>query len=170
MASVFSPVWAGPAAAASLPVVTAPIIDGMSTPTSPRGYSRRSQEIEPFHVMSLLARAQAVRDAVYAHCVQEQAGKRFFAWSVDLKGGFDIVITDLEMPSMDGYQLLSAISLLPISKGRPPVIVASAMMDETLAQRRPELRQASVLLAKPVQPADLLKAVEKVLAARAVSG
>ena len=86
-----------------------------------------------------------------------------------LKGGFDIVITDLEMPSMDGYQLLSAISLLPISKGRPPVIVASAMMDETLAQRRPELRQASVLLAKPVQPADLLKAVEKVLAARAVS-
>jgi CheY-like chemotaxis protein len=86
-----------------------------------------------------------------------------------LKGGFDIVITDLEMPSMDGYQLLSAISLLPVSKGRPPVIVASAMMDENLAQRRPELRQASVLLAKPVQPADLLKAVEKVLAARSVS-
>ncbi len=63
MASVFSPVWAGPAAAASLPVVTAPIIDGMSTPTSPRGYSRRSQEIEPFHVMSLLARAQALEQA-----------------------------------------------------------------------------------------------------------
>lgn len=86
-----------------------------------------------------------------------------------LKRSFDIVITDIEMPSMDGYQLLSAISLLPVSRGRPAVIVASALMDETLAVRRPELRQASALLAKPVQPADLLKAVEKVLAARTVS-
>lgn len=86
-----------------------------------------------------------------------------------LKGSFDVVVTDLEMPGMDGYQLLSAISLLPVSRGRPAVIVASALMDETLAERRPELRQASALLAKPVQPADLLKAVEKVFAARAVS-
>lgn len=86
-----------------------------------------------------------------------------------LKAGFDLVITDLEMPGMDGYQLLSAISLLPVSRGRPAVIVASALMDETLAERRPELRQASALLAKPVQPADLLKTVEKVLSARVVS-
>ncbi len=86
-----------------------------------------------------------------------------------LKGSFDIVITDIEMPGMDGYQLLSAISLLPVSRGRPAVIVASALMDETLAERRPELRQASALLAKPVQPVDLLKAVEKVLAARAIA-
>mgnify|MGYP001180973120 FL=1 len=83
-----------------------------------------------------------------------------------LKGGFDVVVTDLEMPGMDGYQLLSAISLLSASRGRPAVIVASALMDETLAERRPELRQASALLAKPVQPADLLKAMEKVLGAR----
>ncbi|AHY57642.1 pyridoxal phosphate-dependent aminotransferase [Stenotrophomonas rhizophila] len=35
----------------------------MSTPTPTAGYSRRSQEIEPFHVMSLLARAQALEQA-----------------------------------------------------------------------------------------------------------
>lgn len=35
----------------------------MSTPTVTAGYSRRSQEIEPFHVMSLLARAQALEQA-----------------------------------------------------------------------------------------------------------
>lgn len=86
-----------------------------------------------------------------------------------LKGSFDILITDLEMPVMDGYQLLSAISLLPVSRGRPAVIVASALLDETLAERRPELRQASALLAKPVQPVDLMKAIEKVLAARALA-
>ncbi len=39
---------------------------------------------------ALLARAQAVREAVYAHCVKEQDGKRFFAWSVDLLGEYDI--------------------------------------------------------------------------------
>ena len=36
---------------------------GMSTPTPPAGYSRRSQDIEPFHVMALLARAQALEQA-----------------------------------------------------------------------------------------------------------
>ena len=63
MASVFGPVWAGGAAAASRPIVTTPIIGSMSTLTPTAGYSRRSQEIEPFHVMSLLARAQALEQA-----------------------------------------------------------------------------------------------------------
>lgn len=108
-----------------------------------------------------------VLEAADFDCTEAADGSE--AFERILQSSFDIVITDLEMPRMDGYQLLSAISLLPISRGRPPVIVASAMMDETLAERRPELRQASVLLAKPVQPADLLKAVEKVLTARAVS-
>lgn len=63
MASVFGPVWAGGGTPASRPIVTAPIIDAMSTLTPTAGYSRRSQEIEPFHVMSLLARAQALEQA-----------------------------------------------------------------------------------------------------------
>ena len=85
-----------------------------------------------------------------------------------LKNTFDVVITDLEMPGMDGFQLLSAISLLPAAR-RPPVIVISALLDETLAERRPELRAAAALLAKPVQPADLLKSIGKVLSQRAAS-
>ena len=85
-----------------------------------------------------------------------------------LKNSFDLVITDLEMPGMDGFQLLSAISLLPAAR-RPPVIVVSAPLDETLAERRPELRAAAALLAKPVQPADLLKSIGKVLSQRAAS-
>ncbi len=108
-----------------------------------------------------------ILEAAGFDCTEAPDGGK--AFDLILETTFDIVITDLEMPVMDGYQLLSAISLLPTSRGRPAVIVASAMMDETLAVRRPELRQASVLLAKPVQPADLMKAVEKVLSARAVS-
>jgi hypothetical protein len=35
--------------------------------------------------------------------------------------------------------------------------------------RSPELRAAAALLAKPVQPADLLKSIEKVFSQRAAS-
>ena len=38
----------------------------------------------------LAERAEAVRRAVYAHCVKEKGGERFFAWSVDLLGGWDL--------------------------------------------------------------------------------
>jgi len=86
------------------------------------------------------------------------------AFDAIMGGRFDILITDLDMPGMDGFQLLSAISLLPRSRGRPHMIVCSALLtNEGLAERRPELRLASVLLAKPVQPEDVLKAIEKAL-------
>ncbi len=39
---------------------------------------------------SLLCRAQRVKDALYAHAVQEQNGEMFFAWSMDLNGHYDI--------------------------------------------------------------------------------
>jgi hypothetical protein len=44
--------------------------------------------------------------------------------------------------------------------------VVSALLDETLAERRPELRAAAALLAKPVQPKDLLQAVNRTLTSR----
>jgi two-component system chemotaxis response regulator CheY len=83
------------------------------------------------------------------------------AFDALLASRFDLVITDLDMPEMDGFALLSAISLLPLSRGRPPVVVCSALLGEGMTERRPELRLAVVLLAKPVQPEDVLKAVEK---------
>ncbi len=98
-------------------------------------------------------------------CVEARDGGE--AFDAILKAAFDLLITDLDMPGMDGFQLISAVSLLPISRGRPPIIVCSALLDETLAVRRPELRAASALLAKPVQPDDLLKAVGKALNLRA---
>ena len=38
----------------------------------------------------LAEEAERTRRAVYAHCVKEQNGRPFFAWSVDLNGHFDI--------------------------------------------------------------------------------
>ena len=95
-----------------------------------------------------------------------EAGDGGEAFDAIMAERFDLLITDLDMPGMDGFQLISAISLLPKSSGRPQIIVCSALLDEGLAERRPELRQASVLLAKPVQPEDVLRAVEKTMKAR----
>lgn len=110
----------------------------------------------------------------YLRLILESAGFECFeaadggeAFDQILAHRYDVLITDIEMPGMDGYQLLAAVGLLPVSRGRPAVIVASALLDETLAERRPELRAASALLAKPVQPTDLLKAVHKVMSQRA---
>ena len=42
------------------------------------------------HMPELNTRADAVREAIYTHCIKEKEGKRFFAWSVDLLGGYDV--------------------------------------------------------------------------------
>ncbi len=101
-------------------------------------------------------------------CIEAADGAEGF--DAVLKGNIDLVVTDLDMPVMDGFALVSAISLLPAARGRPPVIVVSGLLDETLAERRPELRSATALLAKPVQPADLLKAVARAMGIRAPQG
>ena len=87
------------------------------------------------------------------------------AFDAIMREPFDLLFTDLEMPGMDGYALLSAVSLLPRHRA-PAMVVCSVLLDETLAMRRPELRLAAALLAKPVQPDDVLKAAEKALKLR----
>jgi two-component system chemotaxis response regulator CheY len=87
------------------------------------------------------------------------------AFDAIMREPFDLLITDLDMPGMDGYALLSAVSLLPKSRA-PAMVVCSVLLDETLATRRPELRLAAALLAKPVQPEDVLKAAEKAIRSR----
>lgn len=91
------------------------------------------------------------------------------AFEIVMGGGIDLVITDLDMPEMDGYGLISAIGVLPPPRTRPPVIVVSGLLDENLAVVRSELRAAAALLAKPVQPADLLRAVFRVLNLRSAA-
>ena len=87
------------------------------------------------------------------------------AFDAIMREPFDLLITDLDMPGMDGFALLSAVSLLPKHRA-PAMVVCSVLLDETLAIRRPELRLAAALLAKPVQPEDVLKAAEKALKSR----
>jgi CheY-like chemotaxis protein len=84
------------------------------------------------------------------------------AFDLFLQHAFDLVITDLEMPRVDGFQLLAAVGLMPAWR-RPPVIVLSDAPDDPRVKGRPELKTARAVLAKPVDTKALLRAVADIL-------
>lgn len=85
------------------------------------------------------------------------------AFDILLREDFDVVVTDLHMPKMDGFELIAALGLLPTGRMRPAVVVTSARLDEDVVRRRPELTQAVRLLEKPVGVGELLDAIAAAL-------
>jgi CheY-like chemotaxis protein len=71
----------------------------------------------------------------------------------------DILLSDIGMPDMDGYELLRAVRTLPSSEGgRTPAIALTAFArseDRTRAMRA----GYQVHIAKPIEPHELLAAV-----------
>lgn len=100
----------------------------------------------------------ALLGAVGFSCTEAADGGE--AFDLHLRHSYDLVVTDLEMPKVDGYELLAAFSLMPPWR-RPPVIVLSAMAET--AHRSGELRLASAVLPKPVEVKPLLLAVADAL-------
>ena len=94
-------------------------------------------------------------------CIEAADGAA--AFDLILREDFDVIVTDLHMPKMDGFELISALGLLPPGRRKPPVIVVSARLDETVVQRRPELKLATRLLEKPVGVGELLDTVAAAL-------
>ncbi len=81
------------------------------------------------------------------------------AFDLVLRADFDVLVTDLDMPRMDGFELVSAIDLLPPNRHRPAVVVISARGDEGLVARRPEMTRVARVLTKPVGAGELLDVV-----------
>ena len=79
-------------------------------------------------------------------------------------GSFDIVLMDLHMPLMDGFDATRAIRMLPAPAGRVPIVALTA-------DAFPETREAAKrvgmndFLAKPVQPLDLADCLARFFAA-----
>lgn len=90
------------------------------------------------------------------------------AFSYDGKDGFeklqsenpDLIILDIRMPSMNGYEFMRALRAKKVIEGKPmtPVIVLTAKeeMEEMF-----RLEGAKEYLVKPVEPADLVKKIKK---------
>ena len=76
-------------------------------------------------------------------------------------GAFDLVITDVNMPEMDGLALVRELRNLPAYKHTPLLVLTT----EANAERKNEGRQAGATgwLVKPFNPDRLLDTVAKVL-------
>ena len=81
---------------------------------------------------------------------------------------FDVVLMDLQMPGMDGYEAMRRIRAIEAASGRErtPIIVVSAhMRQHELAEAR--LAGADHHLAKPVDIPSLLATMDQVIQAAA---
>src|SRR5205823_5989153 len=77
------------------------------------------------------------------------------------RGRYGLVVTDLEMPKLDGFALLAEMKRSP-TLSTTPVIVASTRGDSETRRRVLELG-AQALLSKPVDPVELLRIIEPFL-------
>lgn len=75
--------------------------------------------------------------------------------------GFDLVLTDLNMPNLDGLGLIRGLRALPAYKGVPIVFLTT----ESQAEKKLEAKDAGATawIVKPFQPDRLLALVGKVL-------
>lgn len=73
----------------------------------------------------------------------------------------DLVITDINMPMMDGLKLISLIRGNARTKSVPIIIVTTEGAEED--RKRGLALGANAYIAKPIQPSDLLKAVASLL-------
>lgn len=77
---------------------------------------------------------------------------------------FDIILTDINMPIMDGLKLVSMVRNDPAHKDIPIVIITTEGAEED--RKRGLALGANAYIAKPIQTADLLNVVNEILAGK----
>jgi DNA-binding response OmpR family regulator len=80
----------------------------------------------------------------------------------------DLVVLDIFVPYLNGFEVLEALHSDPASRGIPVIVLTGHSDDETYARAR-QLGAAG-FLTKPVEGARLIRAVEEQLAARREPG
>jgi CheY-like chemotaxis protein len=73
----------------------------------------------------------------------------------------DLILLDIEMPGMSGFELLHQIRLMPKLMNTPVIIVSSYSGDEFVSHAMNQ--GANDLLPKPVNPRDLLNKIVNLL-------
>jgi CheY-like chemotaxis protein len=81
--------------------------------------------------------------------------------------GFDLIVTDLNMPGVDGFELLRRVRTLPEPQ-RKPVIVLTAVGQVMEHAKAVELGAGRVMT-KPFSSLEMLEAVKERLAASGVA-
>ena len=75
---------------------------------------------------------------------------------------FDLVITDLTMPTMDGMELLQSLKAQSVTSGMPILF----SIQESQIERKDELRESGAVgwVMKPFKPDQLTMVVKKIIA------
>ena len=76
-------------------------------------------------------------------------------------GSVDVIITDLNMPVMDGIEFIKAVRVLPKSAFTPILMLTTESGDERKLQAK--AAGATGWIVKPFQPEVLLRVVQKVM-------
>ena len=77
---------------------------------------------------------------------------------------FDIILTDINMPIMDGLKLVSMVRKDPVHKAIPIIIITTEGADED--RKRGLALGANAYIAKPIQTADLLGVVNEIISGK----
>lgn len=91
----------------------------------------------------------------------DEAEDGYLAMEMLLANSFDLVITDINMPRMDGFQFISEIRGLPAYKEIPIVIVTSQDLASDID--RGTLLGANLYIIKPTEPEKLVYWVRHLL-------
>jgi CheY-like chemotaxis protein len=83
------------------------------------------------------------------------------AMKIMSKADFDLILLDIEMPDVSGFEFLHEIRKNPRYMIRPVIIVSSHCDKDFLAHAKHS--SASEVLTKPVKPDHLFSAIEKAL-------
>jgi DNA-binding response OmpR family regulator len=89
------------------------------------------------------------------------------AWELLQDRPFDVLLTDLEMPRLDGHELLGRIRRSPELHGLSVVVISSRTNEVTRTRVTGE--GADAFVAKPLRRKTLLDAVEAALRARSAA-
>lgn len=101
---------------------------------------------------------QAILIACGFDCILASTGLEALHYASS--SGIDLIVTDIDMPQMDGWELLGLIARGAFGLAPPPVIVCSALADERdFAKRFAALGHPTV--SKPVVPAQLIDALKR---------
>ncbi|MEX2176722.1 MAG: response regulator [Pirellulaceae bacterium] len=87
-------------------------------------------------------------------------------WELILRQRPDIVVTDCQMPRMNGLQLAQRIKNDPATAGLPVIMLSAKGFELSMTEIR-EKFGIRALLAKPFSPRELLQRVEATLAGEA---